>query len=123
MPLTGCRILLVEDDFFIAEDVAAVIHDAGGTTVGPFATMIDALDRLSGREAIDGAILDVGLDGEFSYPLAEALRTTRIPFLFLTGRQKSELPAAFASAFHMQKPFDPKTLVRALVDCGVTSSK
>jgi DNA-binding LytR/AlgR family response regulator len=121
MPLSGCRILLVEDDFLIGESVAAIVQEAGGSTIGPFATMIEALGCLSDLEAIDGAVLDVGLEGEFSYPLAEALRTTRIPFLFLTGRSKQELPADFASATHLQKPFNASSLVKALVDCGVTA--
>lgn len=123
MPLSGCRILLVEDDFLIGENIAAIVHAAGGETVGPFATMIEALGCLSDLAAIDGAVLDVGLEGEFSYPLAEALRTTHIPFLFLTGRSRQELPSDFASAAHLQKPFNASSLVQALLECGVAAQQ
>ena len=46
MPLDGLRILLVEDNFYLATDAAMTIEGAGGKVVGPFATAEDARDAL-----------------------------------------------------------------------------
>ena len=119
MSLLGCRILIVEDDFIIAQDIAAVLEEAGVKVVGPFDTMIDALANLTDLNAIDGAILDIGLGSQQSYPLAEALQTTGIPFLFLTGVEKDHLPERFARTPHVGKPFSGERLVRSLMDSGM----
>jgi CheY-like chemotaxis protein len=118
-PLLGSRILIVEDNMLLAETVADVLESAGARIVGPFMTMVEALERLSELTAIDGAILDIGLGDEESYPLAEALQTTGIPFMFLTGVERSDMPGAFARTPHMLKPFSDVRLVRKLVEIGV----
>jgi len=115
-PLLGCRLLIVEDNYFVAQTIIDAVQDAGGQVIGPFTTMIEALTHLT---AIDGAILDIGLDREESYPLADALRTTQIPFMFLTGVAKSQLPEQFARTPHMSKPFSGRALVEMLVQIGV----
>ena len=119
-PLLGCRILIVEDNFLLAETVADVLEGAGARIVGPFVTMVEALERLTELTAIDGAVLDIGLDGQESYPLAEALQTTGIPFLFLTGVERHDLPKQFARTPHVLKPFSEEKLIRRLVEIGVS---
>lgn len=119
-PLLGCRILIVEDNFLLAETVAEVLEGAGARIVGPFVTMVEALERLTELTAIDGAVLDIGLDGQDSYPLAEALQTTGIPFMFLTGVEQHHLPRQFARTPHMLKPFSEEKLIRRLVEIGVS---
>lgn len=119
-PLSGCRLLIVEDNFILAASVAQVLEDAGAIVVGPFATMIDALEYLTDLTPIDGAILDIGLEEQESYPLADALQTTRIPFMFLTGVEKRHLPERFANSPHLGKPFSNDKLVQMLVKIGVT---
>jgi len=119
-PLLGCRILIVEDNFLLAETVAEVLESAGARIVGPFVSMVEALERLTELTAIDGAVLDIGLEGQDSYPLAEALQTTGIPFLFLTGVERRDLPAQFARTPHMLKPFSNEKLILRLVEIGVS---
>jgi CheY-like chemotaxis protein len=119
-PLLGSRILIVEDNFLLAETVADVLESAGARIVGPFVSMVEALERLTELTAIDGAVLDIGLDGQESYPLAEALQTTGIPFLFLTGVERHDLPKQFARTPHILKPFSEEKLIRRLVEIGVS---
>ena len=119
-PLLGCRILIVEDNFLLAETVAEVLESAGARIVGPFVSMVEALERLTELTAIDGAVLDIGLEGQDSYPLAEALQTTGIPFLFLTGVERRDLPPQFARTPHMLKPFSNEKLIQRLVEIGVS---
>ena len=119
-PLLGCRILIVEDNYLLAETVAGILEEAGARIVGPFVNMVEALEGLGELTAIDGAILDIGLNGQESYPLAEALQTTGIPFLFLTGVERRDLPQQFQRTPHMLKPFSEDKLIRRLVQIGVS---
>lgn len=113
--LPGCRVLIVEDDGLLAYAIVQLLDSAGATPVGPFATMIDALDGMTKTEAVDGAILDIGLGEQTSYPLAEALQLTGIPFLFLTGTDRINLPPRFSRAPHLLKPHSDAELMAELV--------
>lgn len=119
MPLLGCRILVVEDEWIIAADVAMALEEAGATIVGPYSNVVDSLEHLCDLEAIDGAVIDIGLNEETSFPLADAFRTTAMPFVFLTGVERRHLPERFAGVPHMLKPFDRDRLAQMLVDAGV----
>jgi CheY-like chemotaxis protein len=119
-PLAGQRILVVEDDAMLAFSLVDCLERAGARLVGPFATMIEALDGMTQLDAVDAAILDVGLGGQNSFPLAEALQTTRIPFLFLTGTRRLDLPARFERISHLLKPHSEAHLLRELVKLSVS---
>jgi CheY-like chemotaxis protein len=73
--LTGARILVVEDEPFIAFDLVGAIEDAGGYALGPAATVQDALDLIAGTPP-DGAILDVNLVDGHVGPVLDALPST-----------------------------------------------
>ena len=85
MPLLNhALILVVEDEPFIALDVALAIEDAGGKVAGPAASVKEAL-ALIDTMPIVAAILDVNLvDGDIS-PVAERLITAGIPVILQTG--------------------------------------
>ncbi|WP_159868519.1 response regulator [Novosphingobium sp. 9U] len=112
--LSGLRILIVEDDPLIADVLAEYVESAGGLVVGPFASMVGALQGMTQLDAIDAAVLDIGLGGEDSYPLAEALQTTGIPFIFSTGTERLHLPERFATAGHLLKPYRRAELIAEL---------
>ena len=84
MTLAGKRILLVEDEAVIAFAVEDMLLDLGCEVVGPAFRLEDAR-RMAATEAIDAAILDVNLNDERSYAVAEELARRSIPFLFATG--------------------------------------
>jgi DNA-binding response OmpR family regulator len=71
--LNGVRILVVEDNFLAAEVVRDLLESSGCAVVGPVGRIADAL-RLAEHEALDGAILDVNLNGERCFPIALVLR-------------------------------------------------
>jgi len=115
MPLAGRRILVVEDDGLLAYALVNLLESVGALCVGPFATMIEALEGMTRFDAVDAAILDVGLGEQTSYPLAEALQTTGIPFLFLTGTDRFSLPPQFERTGHLLKPHTDEQLVQELM--------
>lgn len=116
-PVAGCRVLIVEDEYFIASDLRRALHAAGATVLGPVGDLGSAL-RMVESEALDIGLLDVNLGGEASYPVAEALTELGVPLLFLTGYDGWSMPERFRAAPRMAKPFAADALV-AMVGDGV----
>lgn len=108
------RVLLVEDEYLIAEATARALEDVGVRVIGPTASVEDALALLDG-EPVDGAILDVNLVGEKVFPVADTLLARGIPFLFATGYGASDLPPRWRDVPRFEKPVDARALARALL--------
>lgn len=66
------RVLIVEDEPFIAWDLAQAVESAGGIVIGPAATLAQALALIHGSE-LDAAILDVNLPDGHIGPVLESL--------------------------------------------------
>ncbi len=112
--LIGRRILLVEDELLISCLLEDMLEDLGCTLVGP-ASRVDQALRLVTGEAIDAVILDVSLDQQLSYPVADALVARGIPFLFSTGYDRDRLRDGYRSFAMLQKPFHPSELAKVLM--------
>ena len=110
--LTGKRVLIVEDEYFIAADLKRAVAEAGAIVVGPAGTLASAQALVD--DDIDLALLDVNLDGEHSYPLANRLHERAVPFAFLTGYDQWALPPAYRDVPRLDKPFDLAHLIRQL---------
>ncbi|WP_188311962.1 response regulator [Salinarimonas soli] len=106
------RVLIVEDDPLIAFDLQAIVEDAGHEVVSVCASRRDGLAEL-GR-GIDFALLDVDLTDGKSFPVAQALRAQCIPFVFVSGSLRSELPAELGAVPFIAKPYAEAAIVRAL---------
>src|SRR5262245_64504158 len=85
------RVLVVEDEFLIALDIAGVLEQAGIAVIGPAGTVGDALQALEG-EVVHGALLDAHLAGEPVTRIADALKARGIPLPFLSGYGRQQLP-------------------------------
>lgn len=112
--LRGRRILVVEDEYFLADELARGLAGAEAEVVGPIATAQGALDLLEGPAPPDAAILDVNLAGEDVYPVADALLALGVPFLFTTGYDQATILGRHASVRRLEKPVDTATVLRAL---------
>lgn len=107
--LGGCRILIVEDRYLIAAELADEVERGGAEVVGPVGDVAAAC-KLIAERAIDCALLDVNLEGELAYPLAEALRIKGVPFIFLTGYDREILPEAWRDCPRLTKPVSGRVL-------------
>lgn len=108
-PISGKRILVVEDEFVIADATAEVLRDLGATVIGPAGRLAQGL-ALAGSERIDIAVLDINLHGDRSDQIAETLRARGIPFVLTTG-----YGAADSDAQRLDKPYSEGDLLAALV--------
>ena len=111
--LAGRRILLVEDDFLIAEDFAASFKAAGAEVVGPVATVRDALALIARADRLDGAVLDINLQGQMADAVADALRARGVPVAFATGYDRDAIPERYADVPLCEKPVEPEQIARA----------
>ncbi len=102
--LRGRRVLIVEDDYLIAEDLREQLLSCGAVVLGPVACVADALALLEDGAVPDMAILDIGLGGGKVYPVADALRRRGIPFVFATGYDSWSIPDAYADVPRSEKP-------------------
>lgn len=121
--VAGLRLLVVEDEALVAMLIEDLLRDLGCTVIGPVGSVVRALDLLR-REALDGALLDVNLgDGEWSYPVADALAARGVPFVFLTGYGQGDVNPRHAATGVLQKPLAPATLARVLGEAFVTTDR
>lgn len=110
----GRRVLLVEDEYFIADDMARTLRASGAQIVGPVASVGGALDLIEETERLDAAILDLNLQGEMAFPIADALLARNVPFIFATGYDQSSIPAAYTHVTRCEKPVLPEKVAEAL---------
>lgn len=107
------KVLVVEDEFVIALTMEAALRQEGYEVVGPAASVGQAL-RLLDAERPEAAVLDVNLGDETVYPVADALAQRRAPFLFVTGYEQPDLPAAHRERPVLNKPCPARELLARL---------
>lgn len=110
MMLSAPCILIVEDEWMIAELLVDTLEDAGYRVSGPAARVNDALALIE-RDPPMMALLDVNLGIERSYAIAQRLAECNIPFIFMTGYLNSHLPEEFRSRPVITKPVMLEKLV------------
>ena len=105
--LQGRCVLVVEDEYIIAAELAQLLEEAGADVIGPVGTVADALNLIaSNRNRIDGALLDINLHGERVYPVADALSEAGVGFVFLSGYDAMLLPKTYERVPRCEKPVD-----------------
>jgi DNA-binding response OmpR family regulator len=110
----GRRILIVEDEYLVAEYIAGMLADLGYEIVGPVATVPEAIASIA-KEKLDGVLLDANLGGTSSAPIAEELAERGLPFIVVTGYGSFELDTAvLQSAPRINKPFTAGDLAAIL---------
>ena len=114
VPLAGYRILVIEDEYFLAEDIGSVLRDFGADVVGPAGEVGDATAILDSGEAMDAAVLDVNLKNESIYPFADRLRAQKIPFVFTTGYDRSAIESRFKDVPLWEKPINVAAMAQSL---------
>jgi len=113
-PLKDRTVLIVEDDVVLSTDVAALLTESGCKAVLPTTSISAALSTIV-HYVVDAAILDVNVQNEWVFPVARALETARVPFVFLTAYSLDSIPAEHRGRPFIQKPHVSQVLVETLV--------
>jgi DNA-binding NtrC family response regulator len=113
VPLTGYKILIVEDEAPIALNLATAVQQAGGIVVGPVASVAGAHAAMADNR-LDGALLDIRLRNETSFPLADVLAVLNIPFVFVSGLSSALMPYTHRERPLFDKPYESTEVISTL---------
>lgn len=112
--LRECRVLVVEDEYMLADELQMELGDLGAVVLGPFGTVEDAVAAIAAEPDMDGAILDANLRGEMVFPAADLLLERGVPFVFTTGYDASVFPSRFEHIVRCEKPISMKRVTQAI---------
>ena len=110
---SSLQILVVEDESMVAMLIEDMLEDLGHKVIATSGRMPDA-SKLVSDSIADLAILDVNLNGEETYPLADSLAARQIPFIFATGYGASGIKPEWSGVPVLQKPFQSRELAKAI---------
>jgi DNA-binding response OmpR family regulator len=111
--LEGYRVLVVEDDYFVAQDMCSILRTRGATVVGP-ARSVSVGRELANAHQPDCALLDINLHGEYAFELAEELQMRGVRAVFTTGYDTTFIPPRLRQTACLQKPVDTSALVQTI---------
>lgn len=114
--LQGRRVLVVEDEFMIAEAVSRGLRKAGAEVIGPASSVPSALSLLAEAGDVDAAVLDINLGDHKVYPVVDVLLGQHVRCVFATGNDAADVPPAYAALTRFEKPVDTSCLIEALAD-------
>ncbi|RDS79880.1 response regulator [Dyella monticola] len=121
--LTGKVVLLVEDDYLVADALRAALEEEGMQVAGPYPSISSATRALDNEERIDAALLDVHLNNERVFPLADRLVDEGIPAIFVTGYGSETFPERFADLPRLSKPVHYKELFACIAELISSNAK
>jgi DNA-binding response OmpR family regulator len=111
------RVLVVEDESAIAQDIAWIVENEAGYDVAGIAGTVESALAIIAEGQVDGAVLDANLEGQSSETVANELKQKNLPFFILSGYVLNNLlPPALAEAPFLQKPYRESDLVLRLRD-------
>lgn len=106
-------ILIVEDEWLVAEEHRTVLEEAGFIVIGPAPSVGQAI-RLIECAPILAAIVDIGLNGESSAALIPYLQTRGIPFVFASGHAQADIRDSLRGHQILAKPILAKVLIETV---------
>jgi len=110
---TAPRVLVVEDEYLIRMLLEDMLDELGYGVAAAVGTVSEARQFAASGE-FNAAILDVNLDGEEIYPVADILAKRGLPFVFITGYGERSLPEPYRGRPALQKPFQAEQLKSTL---------
>jgi DNA-binding LytR/AlgR family response regulator len=102
--LLGGRILLVEDDYFIAFDLRMEMVRRGAEVIGPVGNLDMASEIARSEPLINAAVIDINLHGKFAFQLVDELIGRDILVVFCTGHDEHVVPHRLRNIRRFVKP-------------------
>lgn len=115
----GKSILLVEDDYYAATELAARLETLGVHVAGLSPGVAEAFETMAAVPDLNGAILDINLGVEMVFPVADELERLGIPFIFATAYVPDVVPDRHADKIVLRKPLEEQELALGLARCTI----
>jgi FixJ family two-component response regulator len=106
-------VLVLEDDYYLADDTAKALEEAGATVHGPFSDAADAI-AFADREKPGCAVVDVNLGRGPNFAPARALLARGVSIIFVTGYDGEVIPEDLRTVPCLQKPVSEARLLSAV---------
>ncbi|TPK76106.1 response regulator [Mesorhizobium sp. B2-4-12] len=113
--LIGAKVLIVEDEFVVADDLARYFSGLGATILGPAQSVVQARPY---AEQADAAVLDIDLNGTPVFPIADRLVERGVPFVFFSAHDRNVIPSRLEHAANLLKSADRRKIIAALFPAG-----
>ncbi|MCR5876901.1 response regulator [Phenylobacterium sp. J426] len=111
--LVGVEVLVLEDDYYLADDARRTLENAGARVIGPFYDPDHAVQAAEARKPTC-ALVDINLGDGLSFVAAERLQAGGVPIIFVTGYDAEMIPPALQDAPRLQKPIEPHAVLQAV---------
>lgn len=111
--LSGKRVLVVEDEMLVLMYTEDLLADLGCEMVSAAATVEKALALIE-AESFDVAMLDMNLNGDETFSVADALAARGVPFVFATGYASHDLGDGHRGRPVLNKPFLDRELAAVM---------
>lgn len=112
--LEGCRILVVEDEYYQGRETRTLLEQAGAEVLGPTANENQVTDWLQAG-AVDIALVDLNLGRGANFNVAHRLQRHAVPFMILTGYDRAIIPKSLERVPALEKPVDSHKLMEQLL--------
>ena len=118
LKLAGLTVLVLEDEYILADDARRVLVRAGAEVIGPFVTAGEALEATE-TDRPDCALLDLDLGGGADFEPARILQRRGVPLVFFSGYDVSVVPADLRRERFIEKPVFMAAIVDVIASaCG-----
>ncbi|WP_398471743.1 PAS domain-containing protein [Tardiphaga sp.] len=112
--LSGLKVLVVEDDYYLAGDTAAAVRGAGAEVLGPCPDEASTFGLLQNTTPTH-AVLDLNLGGGGPrFEIARSLKSRGVPLVFMTGYDPDVIPSDLEAVPRLQKPISLRKIVETL---------
>lgn len=110
------RVLIIEDDTFIALDLQAIVENQGHEVVGIFESLDEAREHL--EDGFDYALLDIDVVGGKTFGIAAELLERRIPFAFVSASHPGDVPPRLRQVSFIPKPFEEGAILKSIAQAS-----
>ena len=113
LSLKGKRVLVIEDEYYIADELRGILNNIGAEVVGPVGTL-EAAGRAVDKMQFDCAVIDLNLHGESAIPIADRLIEGGMSFALATGDGSAAVPERLRDVPRLETPYAAAGLVRLI---------
>jgi DNA-binding NtrC family response regulator len=115
------RVLVIEDEYVVAEAIERTLTRAGAIVLGPVPSVDQAMALLDRGGRIDSAVLDINLGEQKVYPVVDRLLALGVHCIFATGNDIADVPSNYKDIAILEEPVDISSMIDVLKQINTTA--